>query len=282
MSIAVTGASGHLGRHAVEQLLAKQQQVIAVARNADKAKDLAAKGAELRVANYDDSAALEKAFAGVDKVLLISGNEFGKRFAQHKAVIDAAKKAGVKHLVYTSAPNALTATFKIAVEHAETERYLLSAGLPFTILRNGWYIENYTEQLPGTVKLGTLYSAAGDGTVSVATRADYAAAAVAVLTGAGHEGKTYELGGEDVTFKELAAKFSKWAGKEIPYVPLPFADFKGALVGAGLPEVFADVLADADVGLSKGELRVTSGDLERLIGRKPTTVDEVLATLPKP
>lgn len=280
--IVVTGASGHLGHHAVERLLAEGQEVVAGVRTLDKAKDLAAKGAEVRHADYDEPKSLETAFAGADKLLLISASEVGKRFAQHKAAIDAAKKAGVTHIVYTSLPKADTARMKLAAEHLATEKYLQASGVTYTILRNGWYLENYTEQLATTLRLGTLYAAAGDGKVSVAPRADYAAAAVAVLTSGGHEGKIYELGGESLTLAELAAKFSTWAGRPIPYVNLSFDDMKGALLGAGLPEVFADVLADADVGLSRGELHVTSGDLERLIGQRPVTVDEFLASLPKP
>ncbi len=280
--IIVTGASGHLGHHAVEQLLAKEYKVVAAVRTREKAHDLAAKGVEVRHADYDQPATLVTAFQGAQKLLLISGSEVGRRSPQHRAVIDVAKQVGVEHIVYTSLPKADTARMKLAIEHRETEAYLRASGIPYTILRNGWYIENYTEQLGNTLKLGSLYAAAGGGRVSVAPRADYAAAAVTVLTSPGHEGRTYELGGESLTLAELAAKFSAWAGKPIPYVSLPFADFKGALIGAGLPEIFADVLADADVGLSRGELLVTSGDLERLLGRKPVSVDEVLGKLPKP
>lgn len=280
--IVVTGASGHLGHHAVEQLLEKGERVVAVARTLDKAKDLAKKGAELRHADYDQPETLAAALAGATKLLLVSASEVGKRFPQHKAIVDAAKQAGIQHLVYTSIPKADTAGHALAREHHQTEAYISASGIPYTFQRNAWYIENYTEHLGSTLKLGTLYAAAGDGAVSVATRADYAAAAVAVLTSAGHEGKIYELGGESLTLAQLAEKFSAWAGKAIPYVSLPFADFKGALLGAGLPEPFAHALADADLALGRGELLVTSGDLERLIGRKPTSVDEVLAKSPKP
>lgn len=162
MSIAVTGASGHLGRLVVEQLLAKGDKAIAIARTPDRVNDLAAKGAEVRQGDYEDPASLDKAFAGVDKVLLVSGSELGRRFAQHKNAIDAAKKAGVKLLVYTSVANAGTiATTKLASEHQETEKYLRASGVPFSILRNSWYIENYTEQLPTTLKLGSLFAGAG-------------------------------------------------------------------------------------------------------------------------
>ncbi len=280
--IVVTGASGQLGHHAVKQLLAQGQPVVAAARTLDKAQSLAAAGAQLRHANYDEPATLDAALKGASALLLISSSEVGKRFTQHQAIIDAAKRAAVPRVVYTSLLQADTAGTILAAEHAQTEAYLKSSGLKFTILRNGWYLENYTEQLPKTLELGALYAAAGEGKVSVATRADYAAAATAVLTSPGHDGQVYELGGESLTLSQLAEKFSAWAGKSIPYVSLEQAAFKAALVQAGLPEPFAEVLADADAGLSRGTLHVTTGDLERLIGRPPTTVDQALAELPKP
>ena len=280
--IVVTGASGHLGHFAVGQLLAKGEKVIAAARTTEKARDLAGKGAEVRHADYEKPETLEPAFRGAEKMLLVSASEVGKRARQHRAIIDAAKKAGVRHIVYTSLTRADASPMKLATEHAETEAYLRASGIPFTILRNGWYIENYTDQLGSILQLGTLYSAAGEGKVSAATREDYAAAAVAVLTSSGHEGKIYELGGESLTLAQIAEKISAWAGRSIPHVSLPFDAYKGALLKAGLPEAFADVLADADVGLAAGALEVTSGDLEKLLGRPPTTVDQVLAKLPKP
>jgi NAD(P)H dehydrogenase (quinone) len=276
--IFVAGASGHLGHHAVEQLLAKGEKVVAAVRHLDKAKDLAAKGVEVRHADFDRPETLDAALEGAKELLFISADTV----AQHRAVVDAAKRAGVTHLAYTSIPRADSAQTKLGAKHRETEQYIAASGVPYTFLRNSWYIENYTAQLAGTLKLGTLYSAAGNGIVSLAPRADYAAAAVAVVTSSGHEGKIYELGGESLTPAELAAKFSAWAGKPIAYVSLPFADFKAALVGAGVPAAFADVLADSDLGLERGELHVTSGDLERLLGRKPLSVDAFLARLPKP
>lgn len=280
--IVVTGASGHLGHFAVEQLLAKGEKVIALARNTDKAKNLAAKGAEVRQADYEKPETLAAAFRGADKLLLVSASDLGKRATQHKAIIDAAKQAGIRHIAYTSIAYADSSPIKFAVEHKQSEAYLRASGIPFTVLRNGWYIENYTDQIGGTLHLGTLYSAAGEGKVSAATREDFAAAAVAVLTTSGHEGKIYELGGESLTLSQIAEKISAWAGKPIPHVSIPFDAFKGALLQAGLPEVFADALADADVGLAGGALEVTTGELQQLIGHAPTTFDQVLAKLPKP
>lgn len=280
--ILVTGANGHLGHHVVEQLVAKKQQVVAGVRDPAKAQALAAKGAQLRWLDYNKPESFSAALEGVDRVLLISGNEFGQRVAQHTALITAAKKAGVKLLVYTSGPNAADSSMLLMQEHKGTEKALVASGVPYVILRNGWYLENYTQSLATTLKLKSMFGAAGDGKVSVAPRADYAAAAVAVLTGAGHENKTYTLGGEALTLAQLAEKLSRWAGFPITYVNLSEADFAGALKQAGLPEGFAAVLANVDTHLAKGELQVTTGDLERLIGRKPVTVDAFLATLPKP
>lgn len=280
--ILVTGANGHLGHHVVEQLIAKKQQVVAGVRSPEKAQALAAKGAELRWLDYNKPESFEGALKGVDRVLLISGNEFGKRVEQHSALIAAAKKAGVKLLVYTSGPNAADSSMMLMQEHKGTEKALVASGVPYVILRNGWYIENYTQQLPTTLKLKSMFGAANDGKVSLAPRADYAAAAVAVLAGSGHENKTYTLGGESLTLAQLAEKISRWAGFPITYVNLSEADFAAALKQAGLPEGLAAVFADVDAHLAKGALEVTTGDLERLLGRKPVSVEAFLSTLTKP
>lgn len=279
--ILVTGANGHLGQHVVEQLLAKKVEFVAGVRSPEKAQALAAKGAPLRVLDYNKPETIEAALQGVDKVLLISGTEFGKRVEQHGAVINAAKKAGVKLLAYTSGPNAADSGMLLMQEHKGTEQALIASGVPYVILRNGWYIENYTQQLPTTLKLKSMFGAANDGKVSLAPRADYAAAAVEVLTGAGHENKLYTLGGESLTLSQLAEKFSRWAGFPITYVNLSEVELKGALMQAGLPERFAAVLANVDTYLAKGELHVTTGDLERLLGRAPVTVDAFLSALPR-
>ncbi|MYR47353.1 NAD(P)H-binding protein, partial [Streptomyces sp. SID5910] len=219
MSIVVTGATGHLGRHVVEQLLAKvpAEQITAVVRDKAKAADLAERGVRLAVADYNAPETFDGLFAAGDKVLLISGNEVTKdRPAQHRAVIDAAAAAGVALLAYTSAPSGLTAA--LADDHRATEKVLLASGLPWVILGNGWYHENHTEHLAQVLEHGAVVQAARDGRVSSASRADYAAAAVAVLTGEGHENKRYELGGDEAwSFAEYAAEVSRLAGREIAY-----------------------------------------------------------------
>lgn len=279
MSIVVTGATGHLGRHVVEQLLEKvpAEQITAVVRTPEKAADFAERGVRIAVADYNAPETFDGLFAAGDKVLLISGNEFDKgRVQQHQVVIDAAKAAGVALLAYTSAPGTLTAA--LADDHRDTEKALLASGLPYALLRNGWYHENYTENLAPVLEHGAVVQAAGDGRVSSASRADYAAAAAAVLTGEGHENKTYELGGDEAWgFAEYAAELSRQTGKEIVYNPVSAEAFEGILAGAGLPGPFAAILAGVDASIEKGELIVSSGDLSRLTGRPTTPLAEAIA-----
>ncbi|MFI9563829.1 SDR family oxidoreductase [Streptomyces rishiriensis] len=278
MSIVVTGATGHLGRHVVEQLLEKvpADRITAVVRDEAKAADLAARGVRLAVADYNAPETFDSVFAAGDKVLLISGNEFDKgRPAQHQVVIDAAKAAGVALLAYTSAPGALSAA--LADDHRTTEQALLASGLPYTLLRNGWYHENYTENLAPVLEHDAVVAAAGEGRVSSASRADYAAAAVAVLTGEGHENKTYELGGDEAwSLAEYAAELSRQTGREIAYNSVSTEVLTGILTGAGLPGPFAAILAGVDASIEKGELVVSSGDLSRLAGRPTTPLAEAI------
>ncbi|MEU3348815.1 SDR family oxidoreductase [Streptomyces sp. NPDC006700] len=279
MSIVVTGATGHLGRHVVEQLLEKvpADQVVAVVRSPEKAADLAERGARIAVANYNAPETFEGLFSAGDKVLLISGNEFDKgRVRQHRVVIDAARAAGVALLAYTSAPGPLKAA--LADDHRGTEEALLASGLPYVLLRNGWYHENYTEQLAPVLEHGTVVHAAGEGRISSASRAEYAAAAVAVLTGEGHENRTYELGGDEAwSLAEYAAELSRQTGRTITARPVTVEEFAGVLAGAGLPGPIAAILAGVDASIEKGELVVTSGDLSRLIGRPTSPVSEAIA-----
>ncbi|MEV6100630.1 SDR family oxidoreductase [Nocardia sp. NPDC051981] len=278
MTVAVTGASGQLGRLVVEALLKDgSQPVVAVVRDPAKVADLAARGVEVRVASYDDPEALERAFQGVDRVLLVSGNEFTKRVAQHTNVLRAAERAGVKLLAYTSIPQAGRNPLILAQEHIGTEAALAGASIPTVLLRNGWYWENYTGGLAHAIETGVLYGAAGEGKVSGAARADYAEAAARVLTTDGHEGKVYELGGDEtLSYAELAQVISEVAGKPVRYQDLPQADYAAALQGAGLDAGYAAALADADAGIADGILAVDSGDLQRLLGRPSTPVAEVL------
>ncbi|MFZ4186077.1 SDR family oxidoreductase [Streptomyces pseudogriseolus] len=279
MSIVVTGASGKLGRHVVEQLLEKvpAEQVTAVVRSPEKVADLAGRGVRVAVADYNAPETFDGLFAAGDKVLLISGNEFDKgRVRQHSLVIDAAKAAGVALLAYTSAPATLTAT--LADDHRGTEQALLDSGVPYVLLRNGWYHENYTENLGPVLEHNAVVAAAGEGRISSASRADYAAAAVAVLTGEGHENATYELGGDTAwSFAEYAAELSRQTGREIVYNPVTPEQLTGILVGAGLPEPMAAMFAGVDAAIAEGQLVVDSGDLSRLAGRPTTPLAEAVA-----
>lgn len=277
MTIAITGATGQLGRIVVEKLKQKidASNIVALARSLDKAASL---GVAAREADYENVQSLESALAGVETVLLISSSEIGKRAAQHKNVIDAAKKAGVKSIVYTSLLHADTSPLSLAAEHVETEELLRNSGIPHVILRNGWYSENYTGSLGGAVQAGALVGSAGNGKISSATREDFADAAVAVLTNSGHEGKVYELAGDSsYTLTDLAAEVSKQIGKDIPYNDLPEAEYAAILTKVGLPEGFAAALASFDVGASKGALFEEGQQLSKLIGRPTTPLADAVA-----
>lgn len=271
--IVVTGATGQLGHLVIAALLKKvpATQIVAAVRNVEKAKDLAALGVQVRHADYDQPASWDVALKGADKVLLISSSEIGQRARQHKAVIDAAKRAGVKLLAYTSVLHADTSVLGLAGEHKETEAYIRASGVPAVLLRHGWYTENYTMGVPTALKLGAVYGCAGEGRISSATRADYAEADVAALTAENQAGKVYELAGDTAyTLTELAAEISRQSGKAIGYVNLPEAEYKKALLGAGLPEPLAALLADSDTGVSKGALFDDGKQLSKLIGRATT------------
>jgi NAD(P)H dehydrogenase (quinone) len=280
MTIAITGATGHLGRLVVESLLARGADagdLVAVVRDPGKAADLAAKGVQVRAADYTDRAALERALAGVDKLLLISSSEVGQRLPQHTNVIEAAKTAGVAFIAYTSVLDATNSALTLAQEHKATEEVLAASGIEHALLRNGWYWENYTTDLAGAIERGVLAGAAGDGRVAAAARADYAEAAAVVLLADGQAGKVYELGGDErLTLAELAAKISAAAGKTVVYQDLSEDQFGAVLESAGLPAVYAGMLANSDAGIKAGALDTTSGDLQTLIGRSSTPVAEVL------
>ncbi|EPH44888.1 SDR family oxidoreductase [Streptomyces aurantiacus] len=281
MSIVVTGATGHLGRLVVQGLLdagVPAGQIAAVVRNKEKAADLADRGVELRVADYNAPETLAGTFAAGDKVLLISGSEIGRRVPQHRAVIDAARAAGVAHLVYTGVLGGPDADFDLAAEHKATEQAVLDSGLPYTFLRNGWYHENYTENLAPVLAHGAVVGSADGGRIGSAARADYAAAAVAVLTGEGHEGVAYELSGDVAwSLPEYAAEVAARSGKSVTYRQVSPAEHLAVLTGAGVPEPVAAILVDVDAAIARGLLAGGSGDLSRLIGRPTTPLADAVA-----
>ncbi|WP_190989562.1 SDR family oxidoreductase [Pseudarthrobacter sulfonivorans] len=274
MSIVITGATGQLGRHVVEALLegnVPAAQIVAAGRSIGKLADLEARGVQVSAMDYADAASVAKALEGATKVLLISGSEVGQRIEQHRTVIEAAKAEGVELIAYTSIANADTTGMKLAAEHQATEDLLKDAGIPFALLRNGWYLENYTEQLQGTLAQGALAGSAGEGKVSAASRLDYAEAAAAVLVAENQAGKVYELGGDHAfSLAELAQEISTAANQAVAYQDLPASDYAGLLAGFGVPQAFADILADSDLGIARGDLLVSGSDLRQLIGR-PTT-----------
>ncbi len=279
--IAVTGASGHLGHLVIESLLRNTpaSQIVAVARNTEKARDLALKGVAVRHADYSKPETLVPAFAGAHKVLLVSGSEVGKRVEQHTAVAKAAKQAGANLLVYTSLLHADRSPLLLGEEHRQSEAAVRSSGLPFVLLRNSWYNENYTNAVKQVVKLGVHYGCAGEGRISAASRADYADACAAVLTSRDDQaGRTYELAGDqDFTLAEFAAEIARQSGKPARYENLPESDYQAVLVKAGLPEPVAAFFANTDTGISKGALFDDSHRLSKLIGRPTTGIAGTIA-----
>ncbi|MFJ3722105.1 SDR family oxidoreductase [Streptomyces sp. NPDC090045] len=280
MSIVVTAATGALGRLVVGELLNRlpADQVAVVVRDEAKAADLAERGVEVRVADYDDSEALAGAFRAGDRVLLISGNEVGRRVEQHTAVLEAARAAGVAQFAYTGILGGPEADFDLALDHKGTEQAILDSGVPYTFLRNGWYHENHTGNLSAALEHGAVVASAGEGRVASAARADYAAAAAEVLTGEGHLNRVYELSGDTAwSFAEYAAALSEQTGREIAYEEVPAGEHLAILTGAGVPEAFAAILVDVDAAIARGRLAGTSGDLARLIGRPTTPVAEAIS-----
>jgi len=276
---AVTGASGHLGRLAVQQLLAcdvPASDVVAVVRTRGKAADLAARGVQVREADYSRPQALGAALAGVDRLLLVSSSEPGQRVAQHTTVVAAAQTAGVARIVYTSMLNADDTTNPLAGEHQESERALREAGVSFTLLRNGWYTENYTDQLDQYLARGEIRGAADGGRISAAARQDYAAAAAAALLQDEEGNRTYELGGPAFDLPALARVIGEVTGTPVTYRDLPVEEYASWLQEAGLDEASAHVMAALDASIAHGDLATDSQDLAHLLGRPATPLADVV------
>ncbi|MGP5703484.1 NmrA family NAD(P)-binding protein [Glutamicibacter arilaitensis] len=281
MKIAITGATGQLGNLVVDALLArgaKAADLVAIGRSAQKLEPLAGKGLETRVADYNVEQALVSALKGVDKLLLISASEVGQRVAQHENVINAAKKVDVQLIAYTSIANALTGGMKLAEEHIATERLLAGSGIDYVLLRNGWYIENYTDQLMGYLNSGMVLGAAGEGKISAAARADYADAAAAVLLSEEEQsGKIYELGSDvPFTLAQVAGAVGAAAGQDVAYQEVDPEQLEKIYADAGVPGPFAHILVDTDVRIREGALEVGTGDLAKLIGCAPASLGKVI------
>jgi len=279
-TIAVTGSTGGLGSAVIDELLTRvpASKIVAVARDSAKAEPLRAKGVEVRIADYDKPETLTQALAGVDRLLLVSASEIGKRLPQHKAVIAAAKEAGVKRLAYTSLLRAPTSDNPLAGEHKATEQAIRESGIPHTFLRNGWYHENYLGTVDQVRQSGVLLTSAGDGKVSSAARVDYAKAAAKVLTEDGHEGKAYELAGDDAWSQEqLAATLTAAAGTPVQVKHVTADEHTSALEAAGLSAGTVGFVVAVDQSTARGGLEERGGDLSRLLGRSTTPLSEVLA-----
>jgi NAD(P)H dehydrogenase (quinone) len=283
MTFLVTGAAGNLGALAVEALLDRgvaPGDIVATARDTDRLSGFAARGVVTRRLDYDDPASVDAALEGVDRLLLVSSSAVGQRVAQHRTVLEAAARKGVELVAYTSILRADTTSLALAAEHQATEQLLVELGLPHVVLRNGWYVENYTAQVPVHLEHGVI-GAAGAGRISAAARVDYAEAAAAALLADDSVGKVHELAGDQsFTMADYAATLAEQSGQEVAYVDLPQADYAAALVSAGLPAPYAELLADGDRGVADGELHDASRTLSALIGR-PTTplADAVKAAL---
>jgi NAD(P)H dehydrogenase (quinone) len=280
--IVVTGATGQLGQLVIDGLLRRVEpgQVVAAVRSPEKAAALAARGVSVRRADYNEPEGLGAAFAGADRVLLISSNDPRQSVAQHTAVVEAARQAEVGLLAYTSLWHADTTTMRTAIPARLTEPVIRDSGLPYTFLRNNLYTEHYAPQVRQAVKSGIFVGSAGAGRVASATRADYAAAAVAVLTGEGHENKTYELGGDVAwSYAELAEVLSKVTGQEIAYQAISAAEHHELLVSAGIPSAYADLFIDTYTAIADGQLAGTPGQLRARIGRPTTSLADAVTAM---
>ena len=276
MKTGITGATGQLGRLVVGKLKEKADagSIVALVRNTEKAKDL---GVEAREFDYNKPELLAESLKGIDQLLLISGSDIGQRARQHANVVNAAKKAGVKKIVYTSLLHTGNTTVSLAEEHLPTEKAVIESGVSYTILRNGWYTENHTGSISGALAAGAVFGSAGNGKFSSAARADFAEAAVVVLTENGHEGKIYELAGDEpYTLADYAAEIARQTGKNIVYNNLPVGEYAKVLESFGLPGFVAEAIAGWDVSASKGDLFNDSKTLSKLIGRPTTPLSEVV------
>lgn len=280
MTIAITGATGQLGQLVIQELLKRTAptNIVAIVRDASRANDIAAQGIEVRQANYNDIESINHALVGIERLLLISSSEVGQRLQQHSNVIAAARKTDVKHVIYTSLLHADRSTLGLAQEHLDTERTLQRSGLFYTILRNGWYTENYTGSLKAAVDQAMIIGAAGNGKISSAARQDYAEAAAVVLTTPAHENKIYELAGDQgYTLTELAKEVSQQTGKNIVYLNLTEHDYREKLLNLGIDPALANIITDSDARAAQGALFDDQGDLHRLLNRNTTPLSDVVA-----
>lgn len=282
MSYVVTGATGPLGRGVVESLLERgvdPAEIVATGRSVEKLADLAERGVQVERLDFEDVPASVPWLSAADVLLLVSGSEVGRRVPQHTAVVELAQRAGVRRLVYTSAPAADDTALVVAPEHAATEKAIRASGLPFTFLRNGWYTENYQQTFDQARATGVVAGSAGDGRIASAPRADFAEAAAVVLTTDGHDGAVYELSGDTAwDFDELAAVFGTALGSEVTYQRLTPEQHRAALLEAGLDEGTAGFVVALDQNAKDGLLAVTTGELGTLLGRPTVPLAETVSS----
>jgi NAD(P)H dehydrogenase (quinone) len=277
--IGVTGATGQLGGLVLEHLLqhTAASDLVAFVRDPAKADGLRARGVEVRAADYSQPESWDSALAGIDRLLLISSNEIGRRTQQHRNVIEAAARRGVKRIAYTSVLHADTSELHLALEHRDTEAAIHASGLPFVLLRNGWYTENYLASVPAALAQGAFHGAAGEGRLSLASRNDYALAAALALGDEVQAGTTLELAGSQAcTLSEFVSQIALIAAREVRYVNLSESDYRQGLITAGLPEAFAGLLAQSDAAAARGALFDDGRTLERLIGRPTTPIADAI------
>ena len=274
MKIGVTGATGQLGTLVIKELKKRipNDEIVALVRSPERATKL---GVEIRKFDYSNRDGLTDSLKGIDRLLLISSNEIGQRAKQHLNVIESAWKNGVKWIVYTSLLRADNSSLSLAAEHHTTEQAIIDSGIDYTILRNGWYTENYANTIKGAVDGGAYIGSASNGRISSASRADYAEAAAVVITNESHKGKIYELAGDDsYTLHDLAAEVSKQSGKKIPYKNMTEGEYIEALKSFNVPGPLAEAIAGWDISASKDDLYDDSNQLSQLIGRPTTPLSE--------
>lgn len=278
----VTGATGKLGSKVVEALLktVPASQLAVSVRNPEKAENLRARGVEVRQGDFDQPESLDSAFAGIDRLLLISADKDNEtRIRQHANAVAAAKRAGVKFIAYTSLGNAMESKNLFAPTHQATEEAILKTGIPYSFLRNNWYLENEIPSIQGVILGAPWVTSAGNGKVGWAPQQDYAEAAAAVLSGNGHENTIYELSGKVLTQEELVAALGTILGREVPVQQVDDATYADIMKGAGVPEFLLPLLVDIQRSIREGTLDVESNDFEKLIGRPATPINEALTDI---
>lgn len=282
MKLLVTGATGKLGSKVVETLLktVPANQLAVSVRNPEKAEGLQARGVEIRQGDFDHSETLDAAFADVDRLLLISADGDNEtRIRQHGHAVEAAKRAGVKFIAYTSLANASDSQIFLAPTHRATEEAIVKTGIPYSFLRNNWYLENEISSIQGVLAGAPWVTSAGNGRVGWALQQDYAEAAAAVLAGDGHDNTIYELSGEPLTQEQFVAALSDVLGRQVAVQQVDDQAYADIMKQAGVPEFVVPFLLEIQKGIREGTLDVESNDFEKLLGRPLVPIREAISQL---